>query len=88
MSKVVVIGDSHLRWMDDVFVFPPNFTILAQGGAHVRLWTERKEELKNHNICMVMLGGEQSVAQAWWSHCVQGGDQKCLRPAYTVEEFL
>ena len=58
MSKVIVIGDSHLRRMEDVFVFPPNFTILAQGGAHVRVRTERKEEIKKHDICKVMLGGK------------------------------
>ena len=63
MSKVLIIGDSHLKRVADVFQFPDNFTIEAQGGAHVNYWLQKKELIKKHDICMLMLGGNNLLAK-------------------------
>ena len=61
MSKVLINGDSHLKRIGDVFRFPDKFTIEAQGGAHVNYWLQKKELIKKHDICMLMLGGNNLV---------------------------
>ena len=63
MSKVPIIGDLHLKRRSDVSRFHSNFTIKAQGGAHVNHWRQKRELIKNHDICMLMLGGSKLLAK-------------------------
>ena len=63
MAHVLLIGDSHLKRIADVFQFPSNFTIEARGGAHLCFWLELKEAIKEHEVWMVMLGGNNLIAK-------------------------
>ena len=62
-NTVLIIGDSHLRRMADNFSVPAWFNVVAQPGAKLQIWEDFKDDIRAHQILVVVAGGNNVTAK-------------------------